>query len=126
MYLAARGLEALSFTPLCHSQTPEMFRMLASLSALTRLSLHGVDFRKAAGVNVLHKLRLLELCLDDCKGLAMAFSLPCSLPALQKLEAHEGYRPWCCNHEERRLHELDRQEAKAEAPELRSWLLSLP
>lgn len=87
LFLAGPNLQKLLIAEL--TQPGDYLSHFTSLTALTQLTLVNVVNHGLADFRLLRQLRLLELHMHNCSGVAEALFAPGSLPALQAFEFDE-------------------------------------
>lgn len=99
-----------------------LFRM-AALTGITKLQLFRIEFPPMGEENPFKKLRLLELALSQCTGLAKVFLVPGSLQSLQKLSVSHSrdLRIWSDA-----INELGTEACSASLCKLRAAIFGLP
>ena len=63
---------------------------ITALTSLIKLKLETVAMKHTLDLTPLCKLKLLELCIKNCPGVAEALILPGAFPALQKLRLDDS------------------------------------
>ena len=86
--LAGANVQSLTYGVL---DEPVNVPKLASMTALTQLTLLDLIFNPGADMRPLQKLNLIELALLDCLGVTAALFKPGAFQSLQKLEFEDKY-----------------------------------